>query len=441
MQPLQTTTQAVDTAFYVIFGISGVALAGVAVAMVWFCWRFNRRRYPVPLSQKDHNLWLEVIWTAIPTVLVMLMFWYGWEGYLSLRRIPEDAMHIKATARMWSWLFTYDNGKSTDKLYVPVGQPVKIELQAVDVLHSFYVPAFRVKRDTVPGMTNWVWFVAEKPGSFDLFCAEYCGVGHSAMVTTVEALPAAEFEAWLTAVPPTADAGKDVLQKHGCLGCHSLDGSRLVGPSFQGIAGRRVEVIRGGTESILTTDRIYIEESILQPNAAIVEGYPPAMPSYAGKMSDRDLAAVIDYLLSLRSTQDDNLRDDNEDHAKDENRKPATAPIVPETGHQEIPAAKNDQTAVARGEAVAGSTGCLGCHSLDGSRRVGPSLKNLFGQSREVTRDGHKVTVTADAAYLARAIREPAAEIVEGYPPAMPPFSQLSDADLQALIAWLESLK
>ena len=180
-----TTTQAVDTAFYVIFGICAVMLAGIAVAMIWLVWRFNRRRQPVPLSQKDHNLWLEVIWTAIPTVLVMLMFWYGWEGYLSLRRIPDNAIPIKGSARMWSWLFTYDNGKSADKLYVPVGQPVKIRLESADVLHSFYVPAFRVKRDTVPGMTTWVWFVAEQPGSYDLFCAEYCGVAHSAMVTTV----------------------------------------------------------------------------------------------------------------------------------------------------------------------------------------------------------------------------------------------------------------
>jgi cytochrome c oxidase subunit 2 len=231
------------------------------------------------------------------------MFWYGWEGYLSLRRIPDNAMHIKASARMWSWLFTYDNGKSADKLYVPAGNPVKIELHSEDVLHSFYVPAFRVKRDTVPGMTNWVWFTAEQPGSYDLFCAEYCGVGHSAMVTTDEALPAAEFQAWLTA-------------------------------------------------------------------SAAAAGDPAA-----------------------------------------------------------------------RGAELAQHWGCLGCHSVDGSRRVGPSLKGVFGGQREVTRNGGKVTVTADADYLKRAIREPAAEIVDGYPPAMPPFGQVSEADLQALVAWLESLK
>ena len=160
-QPLITTTEAVDKAFYVIFGISGVALLGITIAMVYLVWRYNRKREPVPISQKDHNVWLEITWTIIPSILVMVMFWYGWEGYLSLRRIPENSIPIHATARMWSWLFTYENGKTADKLYVPVGQPVKVLLTAEDVLHSFYVPAFRIKRDTVPGMDNYVWFVAD----------------------------------------------------------------------------------------------------------------------------------------------------------------------------------------------------------------------------------------------------------------------------------------
>lgn len=300
---LVTTTQAVDTAFYVIFGISGVALAGVAAAMVWLVWRYNRKRQPVPLSQKDHNLWLEVVWTAIPTVLVMLMFWYGWEGYLSLRRIPDDAMHIKATARMWSWLFTYDNGKTADKLYVPVGQPVKIELAAEDVLHSFYVPAFRVKRDTVPGMTNWVWFTAEQPGSYDLFCAEYCGVGHSAMVTTVEALPAAEFHAWLTATASAAAdpaaRGAELAQQLGCLGCHSVDGSRRVGPSLQGLFGAERSVSRNGQQITVVADPAYLTRALREPAAEIVAGYPAAMPPFAG-LPDNDVQALIAWLESLK---------------------------------------------------------------------------------------------------------------------------------------------
>ena len=303
MQPLQTTTQAVDTAFYVIFGISSVMLAGIAIAMLWFIWRYNRKRQPLPLSQKDHNLWLEITWTVIPTLLVMIMFWYGWEGYLSLRRIPDDAMHIKATGRMWSWLFSYDNGKTADKLYVPAGQPVKIELLSEDVLHSFYVPAFRVKRDMVPGMVNWVWFKADKPGSYDLFCAEYCGVGHSAMVTTVEALPAVEFQAWLTASAAVAGdpaaRGLELAGQLGCLGCHSVDGSRRVGPSFKGVFGSKRAVIRNGESLSVTADAAYLIRAIREPNAEIAEGFPPAMPPFTG-LSEADLQALLAWLERLK---------------------------------------------------------------------------------------------------------------------------------------------
>lgn len=298
---LVTTTQAVDTVFYIIFGICAVMLLGIIVAMLWLVWRYNRKRQPVPLSQKDHNLWLEVIWTVIPTVLVMVMFWYGWEGYLSLRRIPDGALEIKGTARMWSWFFTYDNGKSADKLYVPVGQPVKIRLESEDVLHSFYVPAFRVKRDTVPGMTTWVWFVAEQPGSYDLFCAEYCGVAHSAMVTTVEALPVAEFQAWLAsgaAVDPI-ERGATLAQQHGCLGCHSVDGTPRVGPTFKGLAGSSRQVVRAGKELALTADTTYLARSIREPAAEIAAGYPPIMPPYAG-LTDEEVATLVTWLETLR---------------------------------------------------------------------------------------------------------------------------------------------
>jgi len=414
---LVTTTEAVDKAFYIIFGISGVALLGIFVAMVWLVWRYNRKRQPVPLSQKDSNLRLEVVWTIIPTILVMLMFWYGWEGYLSLRRIPDGAMHIKATARMWSWSFDYDNGKTADKLYVPVGQPVKVELVAVDVLHSFYVPAFRVKRDTVPGLTTYVWFVAEKPGSYDLFCAEYCGVGHSAMITTVEALPPAEFDAWLQ--QSVAVSGESLLQKHGCLGCHSLDGSRLVGPSLKGIAGQPVVVSSGGTSQTITRDRAYLERAVLDPAAEIVDGYPPAMPPYAGRLPADELAVMLDFMLQTGA------------------QLPASAAAVPVVPAATIPSPANRD----HGATLADELGCLGCHSLDGSRKVGPSFKGLYGSQRSVEQGGVQMMQTADAAYLERAIRTPASEIVVGYPPAMPPYPQLSDEDLAALLSWLKSVE
>lgn len=440
-QPLITTTEAVDTAFYVIFGISGVALLGITVAVIYLAWRYNRKRCPQPLSQKDHNVWLEVTWTVIPSILVMVMFWYGWEGYLSLRRVPDNAMPVKASARMWSWLFTYENGKTSDKLYVPVGQPVKVKLIAEDVLHSFYVPAFRVKRDCVPGMETYAWFVAEQPGSYDLFCAEYCGVAHADMITTVEAIPAAEFAAWLKEKPAVADAGKQLLQKHGCLGCHSLDGSASVGPSFQGIGGRQVTVVTGGESRTIASDRDYLKKAILEPGEDIVEGYPPAMPPYAGRIPDDELNVILDYLAGLK----EGAEQEAPATAAEQPEKPSAQPTVPQQPEQgdveEQKATAEPADPISIGKKLAEQNGCLGCHSTDGTRRVGPSFKGLTGSERTVTKDGQTIKVMADSAYLTRALREPGAEVTDGYPAAMPPYPGLSDDDIKALQSWLETLK
>ena len=443
-QPLITTTEAVDKAFYVIFGISGVALLGITVAMVYLVWRYNRNREPVPISQKDHNVWLEITWTIIPSILVMVMFWYGWEGYLSLRRVPDNAIPVQGSARMWSWLFTYENGRTSDKLYVPVGQPVKVLLTAEDVLHSFYVPAFRVKRDCVPGMKTYAWFVAEQPGSYDLFCAEYCGVAHSKMVTTVEAIPPAQFAAWLAEKPMIADAGKALLQKHGCLGCHSLDGSRMVGPSFQGISDRQVVVTSSGGETrTLTSDRVYLKKSILEPAADIVEGYPPAMPPYADRIPEEDLEGMLDYLTGLKA---DGQKVDTEpvqevEEPTEKAEKTESDEHTSEAEQSKPLAAAEPADPVSRGEVLAVENGCLGCHSTDGSRRVGPSFKGLMGSERTVVKEGQETTVAADAAYLTRAIHEPGAEVVQGYPAVMPPYPGLGDDDIAALRAWLETLR
>jgi cytochrome c oxidase subunit 2 len=424
-QPLITTTEAVDTVLYVIFGISGVALLGITVAMVYLVWRYNRKREPVPISQKDHNIWLEITWTVIPTILVGVMFWYGWEGYLSLRRVPDNAIPVQGSARMWSWLFTYENGKTSDKLYVPVGQPVNVKLIAEDVLHAFYVPAFRVKRDCVPGMETYVWFVAEEPGSYDLFCAEYCGVAHSEMITTVEAIPPAEFAAWLEEKPVVTDAGRSLLQKQGCLGCHSLDGSASVGPTLQGISGRQVTVITDGENRTLISDRGYLQRAILKPGADIVDGFPPAMPSYEGRFEAEEMSEILDYLESLSDSETQTEPEESTEPASveaDEGNRKAADPANP-------------------GQSLADQNGCLNCHSTDGSRLTGPSFKGLLGSERSVTRDGQTSTIKADSEYLTRAIREPGAEISEGYPNAMPPYSHLSDGDIRALEAWLETLK
>lgn len=445
-----TTTEAVDFAFYVIFGISAVMLIGITVTLLWFVWRYNRKRQPIPLSQKDSNITLEIVWTVIPTILVMIMFWYGWEGYLSLRRIPDNAMPVDAHARMWSWLFTYENGKTSDKLYVPVGQPVKVKLTSEDVLHSFFVPAFRVKRDTVPGMTNYVWFVADEKGSYNLFCAEYCGVGHADMVTTVEALPEAEFDDWLQSTEDTAGAlpGKALLEKYGCLGCHSLDGSRKVGPSFLGIAGRETIVTVNGSEQTVTVDRDYLARAINEPNAEIVKGYPPAMPSFADSVSPEELQQMIDYLMQ-GEPEEGSGKAEQMGEVESEQARDSGQPVEPETksaGEAE-PEEKREQketeppgpTAL-DGMKLLQDNGCLGCHSTDGSRMVGPSFKGVFGRQVEVEKGGESLTLNSDRDYLRRAIQEPAVEIVKGYPPVMPA-SGLSDAEVEAIIDSLEEMK
>ena len=398
-----TTVEAVDPVFYFIFGVSVVMLIGITIAMVYFVIRYNRKRCPVPESQKDDNFWLETTWTVIPTIIVLLMFWFGWEGYLSLRRVPDGATPVQATARMWSWLFTYENGKTSDKLYVPVGQPVKIKLTSEDVLHSFFVPAFRVKRDCVPGMETYVWFVAEEAGSYDLFCAEYCGVAHADMVTTVEAVSEDEFAVWLTDSGEAAGVhpGQVAMENYGCFGCHSLDGSKQVGPSFQDIAGRETVVEINGEEKIVKANREYILRAINEPNAEIVKGYPPAMPPYAGSIGDEELGQMADFLLQ---------------------------------GDKAKPTGPN-------GMKLMQDMGCFGCHSTDGSKQVGPSFKSIAGRPVKVEKEGSEQTVNSDRAYLKRAIVAPEAEIVVGFPPAMPTYDSLSAEEVDAIVDSLEEMK
>jgi cytochrome c oxidase subunit 2 len=301
--PYITTTEAIDPVFMFIFGASLLLLAGIAATMVFFVVRYHRSRAPEPTSQAEGNLWLEIIWIVFPTLLVVAMFWYGWAGYLALRTVPKGAMEVTATARMWSWSFAYRNGRSSSRLYVPVGKPVRVELVSADVIHGFFLPAFRVKRDVVPGMKNYAWFVATSPGSYDLFCSQYCGTGHAAMITTVEALPEAEFTEWLEhgerqGGQKESEAGEEVLERHGCLGCHTLDGSPGAGPSFKGIWGRSETVSTNGVDRVITVDEAYLKRSIVEPNADVVKGFQPIMPPFP--LGDDELKALVGVLRGLR---------------------------------------------------------------------------------------------------------------------------------------------
>jgi cytochrome c oxidase subunit II len=298
---LISTTEAVDPVFMFLFGACLVLLLGITAAMVYFVLRYHRSRAPQPTSQVESSLWLEIVWTLLPTILVMAMFWYGWKEYLVLRTVPKGALEVTATARMWSWSFTYANGSTSPKLYVPVGKAVKVNLVSQDVIHGFFLPAFRVKRDVVPGMPNYAWFVAGKPGTYDLFCSQYCGKGHSAMITTVEAVPAKEFAEWLEHGGAAAGKresridGRKLAREKGCLGCHSLDGSAGVGPSFKGIMGRRETVVTKGAERAITIDETYLRQSILDPHADVVKGFQPIMPAF-GDLKKEELEALVEFL-------------------------------------------------------------------------------------------------------------------------------------------------
>jgi cytochrome c oxidase subunit II len=192
-----TPVQGVDQAFWYILGISIVLLFGITAVMVFFVIRYRRSKHPEPADIRD-NMLLELFWTLIPTLIALSMFYMGWKSYIGLRSVPENAMQVEVTAQMFSWLFAYDNGKETEnELVVPLGKAVKLNLTSVDVIHSLYIPAFRIKVDAVQGMKTYAWFQADSLGEYDIQCTEYCGTDHSAMIAKLRIVPEQEYLDWL----------------------------------------------------------------------------------------------------------------------------------------------------------------------------------------------------------------------------------------------------
>jgi cytochrome c oxidase subunit 2 len=293
----------VDSVFLFIMGISLVLLVGVTGTMVFFAVRYRRDRHP-RAENIEGSLVLEIVWTVVPTLLVLAIFWFGWKGFVYMRTVPKDAMLVKVTARMWQWGFEYENGKTDGVLKVPVNRPVKLAITSADVLHSLSIPAFRVKEDAVPGRENYLWFKPETTGTYDLFCTEYCGMGHSAMVTKVVVLPDAEFQAWYQKAPQAAGKqaapdGARLFAEKGCSACHSIDGSPTVGPTLKGLFGRKVMVLTGGKEREITADADYVRKSLIDPHADVVKGFPPIMPPQKGVLTDAEIDAIIEYLKTL----------------------------------------------------------------------------------------------------------------------------------------------
>ncbi len=454
LPPLASNWGDIDLTIGITVLVTGLVFLAVmvftAVAVIKYRYRPDRTADYQP-ENKKLELWL----TGLSAVGIVAMLAPGLYVYSEVVDVPDDALPVEALAKQWGWAFRLPGddgvlGKSdvrrvsadnpfgldpldpasqddrlieTPTLHLALNRPVQARLRSLDVLHNFYVPQFRTKMDAVPGIVSSFWFTPTVAGEFEILCAEYCGVGHFNMRGKVVVQPEAEYALWLaqqptfaeaqlalaqTSLSPLAREGEKLATGQGCMGCHGFAASPL-GPSWSGIYGRK-EVMSDGTE--LTVDEAYLAESIRQPAARLVQGYANVMPPY--DLSDQEIAALIAYMKEKGGAPSDAVPAAAPAGATD-----AEAPAQPLTGLD-----------------LAQAKGCLACHSVDGQKLVGPTWVGLADSERTLV-DGTQVV--ADDAYLRRAIVEPGAEVVEGYPPVMPVVS-LSEAEILDLIQTIKSL-
>ena len=304
--PKQASTLAPghDTLFMAITWLSVVLFVIVTGLMLLFVMKYRRRRPDEITPHITHNNVLEITWTAIPLLIVIGLFFWGFHGFMKAQIAPGESMEIVVSAKKWQWEFEYPDGmRSLNELHVPVNRPVRLIMGSQDVLHSFYVPAFRIKMDVVPGRYTQAWFEATHPGTYQLFCTEYCGKGHSDMLAKIVVESPEGYERWLREgdetlkTMPLPELGKLVYENRGCATCHSLTGARGQGPSWKGIFGQQHSMLDGSTQLV---NENYIRESILEPQKHIVQGYEGIMPTYQGLLRDREILGVIEYIKTLK---------------------------------------------------------------------------------------------------------------------------------------------
>lgn len=305
-QAASRTTVAVDSVFLFIAGVCLFFFLLVEGLLIYFAIRYRRRRGQEAAAASDvtSNVVLETIWILIPSIVVIAFFAYGYMVFRDLRAARPGASDIQVTARQFLYEFRYPDGRrSAGELRVPAGTPVRLTMTSADVIHGFYIPEYRIKQDILPGQYTTLYLDPDRPGTFDIFCTQYCGVGHSTMRAKLVVMPPEEYSRWAAAggAPAAglspAERGKALAEKSGCLGCHSIDGSRKIGPTFKGLFGRRVKLEGGRT---VVADENYIRESIYDPGAKIVDDFPNIMPTFKATLSEDDVAAVIAYLKTLK---------------------------------------------------------------------------------------------------------------------------------------------
>ncbi len=305
-----------DGLYLFLTAVCAVSFVGVIGAMFYFMWKYKYRGPNDKTSPLTHNGRLEFAWSAIPAVFLMLFFVWGEIDFVKLSAPPSDAIDIRITGQKWYWTIEYPgrpvasttevlDGEIAPLLIVPLNQPVRLLMTSKDVLHSFYIPAFRVKKDVVPGRYTSVWFTPIIEGTFPVFCTEYCGDEHSSMLAVVKVVPAEQYEAEVMKATTLEQGEGETLEQFGekvykafaCNSCHNTDATVKVGPGFGGLFGK-TETFTDG--SSLTIDENYISESIKTPNAKVVAGFTPQMPSFAGQINDEQMNAIIAYIKSLK---------------------------------------------------------------------------------------------------------------------------------------------
>jgi cytochrome c oxidase subunit 2 len=442
MTPLASNWGSIDDIMLITLIITGIVFIAInffiAFAVIKFRHNENRKAKYEPENKK-----LEVWLTIVTSIGIVAMLAPGLIVYAEFVEVPEEASVVEVVGQQWSWSFRFPGmdkqlGKSAvehisidnpfgidpldpfgqddvlvpgNRLVLPIDVPIKVLMRSKDVLHNFYVPQFRVKMDMVPGTVSYIWFTPTVLGEFEILCAEFCGLGHFNMRGHVEVQELADFESWLVqqatfassisrnrseVLSVLAQSGKELAQSKGCMGCHDFSDS-AIGPSWQGLFGK-TQILADGSE--LLVDEAYLKESILNPSVKMVKGYAPIMPTLT--LTELEMDGIIAY--------------------------------IKEKGGQS--GKKDGQGRELSGAKLAMSKGCVACHSLDGSKLLGPSWQGVYGSSRELA-SGQSVEV--DDIYLMESIFQPNAKIAAGYPAVMPP-PVMNEQEAQAIIEFIKTL-
>ncbi|MCU1750582.1 c-type cytochrome [Pseudomonas sp. 6D_7.1_Bac1] len=449
--PAASNWGSIDTTLFITLIITGIFFIAVTVFMAVAVMRYRHKEGGKAAYQPENKkleLWLVIV-TSVGIVGLLAP---GLVVYSDFVRVPKKAYELEVLAQQWQWAFRFPGqdgklGKSdikfvdatnpfgldpndpagqddvlviSSEVHLPVNKPVKVLLRSKDVLHNFYVPQMRGKMDMVPGMVSYFWFTPTKTGKYEILCAEYCGVGHYNMRGHMIVEEQDAFDQWLSSQPtfaqtlataarPSRDSvlekGRLLVEKHGCSACHSQDGSASLGPGWKGLYGR-TEQLADGTS--VPVDEAYLKAAILDPKARRVQGYPPVMVAYT--LNEDELGALVALIKSLGTAQQGN-----------------------ELSASGAPGPGDDLAA--QGQRLAKSFGCLACHSVDGSKGVGPSWQGLYGKT-ETFADG--TTIKVDEGYIKETVLKPNTRIIKGYAPVMPTFAP-SEKELNALIAFIKS--